>query len=463
MTERVLTPEQAERQISGSNGKGPHSTSASKKTRQGSAETDFFEEKYVEEMESRIGPLRCIGDGWHVCSDGVWRLRNRDEFKPLALKVLPSKIRTQRRAKEIFSHLEMRNQVPRSSLCGAIKFGPDGEVLIAVQNGILRIEPNFIKLCEPNSKEGFTVALPINYDQKAVAVTFNQVLGEAVPDAAEREIFLDVLATALIPDCRFEAAIVAIGEAGTGKSTVAGVIPKVFGDACSFLSMADLCHPLGYKLAMLDRKAINIGTELNALEFEDSGLFKQLISGERFTARPIYGRPFEMQSSATMLFLTNLLPRFKHGSDAEGRRLRFIRFDHRPERPDVTLKPRVEADAAGVFAELVGRARELISGRPLAQQAEWGRVTAERFAISNDPIGEFVRRHCRLGPDFRCAKGVLFEEFEDFRKEYALSDKMEINWFLRSLYDRFPGVQASRINVGGETMRVINGIDTNEE
>jgi uncharacterized protein DUF5906 len=433
------------------------------KPRPGSAESNCWEEKYVEELESHIGGLRCVGDEWFVCSGGVWRPRSRDEFKPFALKVLPSKIRTRRKANEIFLHLEMRNQVPRSQLHGAMKFGPAGDVLVAVQNGILRIGPTCVDLCEPSPDEGFTIALPVRYDPKARAPTFNRVLNEAVPDVREREVFLDVLATALIPDCRFEAAIVAIGEAGSGKSTVAGVIPKIFGDACSFLSMADLCHPLGYKLAMLEHQAINIGTELNALEFEDSGLFKQLISGERFTARPIYGRPFEMQSSATMLFLTNLLPRFKHGSAAEVRRLRFVRFNHQPDKPDTTLKPRVEADAVGVFVELVKRARELIAGRPLAEQGEWGKMTAERFAVSNDPIGEFVQRRCMLGPEHRCEKGLLFGEFDDFRMEYGLSDKMEDNWFFRTLYDRFPEVRGSKIRQGAEYKRLVTGIDVREE
>ena len=435
----------------------------SRKPRPNSAEPDFWEEKYVEELESHIGAVQCVGDEWFVCADGVWRPRSRDEFKPFALKVLPSKMRTHRKAKEIFSHLEMRNQVPRSHLHGAMKFGPAGDVLVAVQNGILRIGPACVDLYGPNPEEAFTIALPVRYDPNAVAPTFNRVLNEAVPDVTEREIFLDVLATALVPDCRFEAAIVAIGEAGSGKSTVAGVIPKIFGDACSSLSMADLCHPLGYKLAMLERKAINIGTELNALEVEDSGLFKQLISGERFTARPIYGRPFEMQSSATMLFLTNLLPRFKHGSAAETRRLRFVRFDHQPHKPDATLKPRVEADAVGVFAELVKRARELIAGRPLAEQGQWGKMTAERFAVSNDPVGEFVQRRCMLGPEHRCDKGLLFEKFENFRIEYGLSDKMDSNWFFRTLYDRFPKVRGSKIRQGSGYMRLVTGIDLHEE
>jgi putative DNA primase/helicase len=255
---------------------------------------------------------------------------------------------------------------------------------------------------------------------------------------------------------------VQIGEACTGKSTVSSVLPKIFGDASSTLSMSDLCNPNGYKLAMLDRKLINISSELNTLEFEDSGLFKQLISGERFTARPIYGKPFEMAASATFVFLANSLPRFKHGTEAEIRRLKFVRFGRKPAVIDTELKPKVEADAPGVFAQLVRRAQELLAGRPLAPQGEWGMETSERFAIRNDPIGQFVKKECSLGSDKRCGKPELYSEFEEFRKQHAISDNLTENVFFRNLYDRFPGIKDSKIRLGGDRLRIITGIQPNE-
>ena len=243
------------------------------------------EEQRAIQLSKEIGEVKCVGAQWHIYNPraGVWNPRNEEEFHPKALLVLPEEKRTQRLAKEIVSHLEMRSQVSRDEFRGAVKFtGPDS-VLVAVANGHLHISPSGARLINPQSGENFTIALPVDYQPEATSPTFDRVLNEAVPDEEERKLFLDVLATALIPDCRFEAALVAIGEGGTGKSTVAGVLPKIFGPAGASLSMSDLCHPNGYKLALLDRKMINIASELNTLEFEDSGLFKQLISGERFT------------------------------------------------------------------------------------------------------------------------------------------------------------------------------------
>src|ERR1700751_3383775 len=118
----------------------------------------------------------------------------------------------------------------------------------------------------PSIEGGFTTNLPVGYDLDATAPTFDRVLNESVPDDVERDLLLDVLATALIPDCRYEAALVCQGEAGTGKSTIIAPVAAIFGATCASLSMADLCHPSGYKLAMLRSKLLNLATELNTLE-----------------------------------------------------------------------------------------------------------------------------------------------------------------------------------------------------
>lgn len=457
MNRRAQTADEVEAEQRASGKNNSHSGSQPRNPQSGSSAEDFSEEKYVIEMERRIGPLRCIGDDWFICSEGVWQPRNRDEFKPLALKVLPSKIRTQRKAKEIFSHLEMRNQVPRSLLFGAMKFGAAGEVLISTADCTLKLTPEGALALPTNPADGFTIALPIKWEPTAQTPLFEKVLAEAIEDEQDRELLLDVLATGLIPDCRYEKALVLIGETGTGKSTIGAVLPAIFGDACASLSLIDLCHPSGYKLALLNWKAINIGTELNTIELDDSGLFKQLVSGERFTARPIYGKPFEMRSHATLVFLANSMPRFRDGTEAEARRISFIRFENQVENPDVTLKDRISAEANGVFAMLVRRACKLLAGVPLTEQTK--KEAIERFCVSNDPVGQFVKQCCELSPKYECPKEQLYDAFETFRDQFGISDRFDRRVFFRQLYDRFPSVQ--QIRTGTEVTareRVLLGI-----
>ena len=303
-------------------------------------------------LRERIGFVKCVADNWYVLEKGLWVPRSKDEYRTAALDVSPQKWRTHSHALQVINRVESERQVSQCIFCGAAKFDDKGGVYLAVQNGSLHITPDRVILLPTHQSHGFTTALSVAWDEGASMKLFGQVLNDTLPDSCDRELLLDVLATALIPDCRYEAALVCQGEAGTGKSTVIAPVAAIFGSTCASLSMADLCHPSGYKLAMLQNKLMNLATELNTLEMEDTGLFKQLVSGEAFAARPIYGKPFEMRSTATLVFLANSLPRFKYGTDAEVRRLRFIRFGNKVTKPDVNLKERVALEAPGV----IGRA-----------------------------------------------------------------------------------------------------------
>lgn len=420
------------------------------------------ETRAARKLHAQIGLVRCVTNDWYIQENGIWAPRSKDEYRALALEVLPPKWRTHAHALQVINRVESEEQVNQSLFCGAAKFDRDGAALLAVKNGTLKISSGGVTLLPTDPGSGFTTSLPLAWDENAEMQLFAQVLNDTLPDIQDRELLLDVLATALIPDCRYEAALVLQGEAGTGKSTVIAPVAAIFGSSSAYISMADLCHPSGYKLAMLKDKLINLATELNTLEIEDTGLFKQMVSGETFTARPIYGKPFEMRSTATLVFLANSLPRFKNGTNAEVRRLRFIRFGNQVTNPDVKLKEQVAEDAPGVLVELVYRAQELLAGRPLREPGKFGLETSQRFAISNDPMGQFVARACILGPQHRCAKSIIADAFANFRLQHGISDKFDDGVFFRELYNRFPSVQSVRIKEGDNRTYILVGITLRE-
>jgi P4 family phage/plasmid primase-like protien len=423
----------------------------------------LHETKAAQKLHCHLGSVRCIVGEWYIQENGIWVPRSKDEYRALALEVLPPKWRTHYHALQVINRLESEKQVNHSVFCGAAKFDGDGAVLLAVKNGTLKISSDKVILLATDPNSGFTTYLPIEWDEDAQMQLFGQVLNNALPDTQDRDCLLDVLATALIPDCRYEAALVLQGESGTSKSTVIAPIVAMFGSSSASLSMADLCHPSGYKLAMLDHKLINLATELNTLEIEDTGLFKQMVSGETFTARPIYGKPFEMRSTATLVFLANSLPRFKNGTNAEVRRLRFIRFGNQVTNPDVKLKAQIAQDAPGVFVDLVYRAQALLAGRPLTEPGKFGRETSQRFAVSNDPVGQFVTKVCTLGANHKCEKTFIGQAFDIFRMQHGISDKFDDALFFRELYNRFPSVQCTRPRgEGNSRIHVLVGITLQE-
>ena len=102
----------------------------------------------------------------------------------------------------------------------------------------------------------------------------------------------------------------------------------------------------------------------------DSSVFKSLVSGEPIEVRKIYGRPGMMRITCKLWFLANNLPRFKHGTAAEVRRLRFLNFSRKPGKPDNSLKQRLQHECNGIFNWMVLRLFELLK---LKQLPEGGR------------------------------------------------------------------------------------------
>jgi putative DNA primase/helicase len=197
---------------------------------------------------------------------------------------------------------------------------------------------------------------------------FEKTLIEALPDQDDRELYLSWAATILIPDCRFETALCCFGPSGTSKSTLPIGISTVLGQepSVTVLKLTEICDVEGYERPKLERSMLNVSTELEADVLENSEDFKRLVSGEAVEARPIYGRPFTMHSKPKYLFLCNELPRFKHGTDAELRRLRFLRFANIPAVLDTKLKEeKIPAERNGILRLLVDYLAKILAAGQL--------------------------------------------------------------------------------------------------
>jgi putative DNA primase/helicase len=191
-----------------------------------------------------------------------------------------------------------------------------------------------VELLPHDSAHLFTTQIATSYDPEAQAPIFGRVVSEAIADCEDSDLLMLCAGNFLLPDSRFETCLVCYGTAGTGKSTIAeGIIATTLGrDIIRQLSMAQIWDPKGYSVPKLRGAAVNIGTELESLELDDSSNFTRIVSGEAIEARQIYGEPFTMRTTCKLWFLSNHLPRFRHSTEAELRRMRFIRFNRIPRR-----------------------------------------------------------------------------------------------------------------------------------
>jgi phage/plasmid-associated DNA primase len=140
----------------------------------------------------------------------------------------------------------------------------------------------------------------------------------------------------------------------------------------------------------LQHAAVNIATELNAIETVGGETFKQLVSGERVHADRKYLSDVSLQTGCKFLFATNYLPRLQHGTDAELRCLRFLNFDRKPAVLDVALKSKIVRERDGILIFMLDGLPQLLSTNRFPDGGAKAIETRARFKLQNDSIGAFV-------------------------------------------------------------------------
>jgi putative DNA primase/helicase len=185
---------------------------------------------------------------------------------------------------------------------------------------------------------------------------------------------------------------------------------------------------------------VNLGTELDTVEVDESGTFKQLISGESIVARSIYGKPFTMNSTCKHLFLSNVMPRFKHGTDAELRRARFLAFGKKPEAIDRTLKDKLVAQKDYILYWAVEGLRAILEGVSAPYGGEESNNAIRRFQLSNDPVQCFVSESLDFDGDHEESKDAVMEAFSEFLDAHQFAHRTR-EYFFRALYERNPQIR----------------------
>lgn len=420
---------------------------------------DLAEFDYANLLAAELPPIKTVGSEWFAYEGGAWRLIQRAILRPKAQAILPEHIRTARREGTLLDHLEGRFQISPDAFRGFYRFDDAGAVLINAANGVVKVSQDCPpELLPADERHLFTHKTAARFEPEANAALFGRILSEALPDEEDRELLQLCCGNFLLPDCRFETALVCYGEAGRGKSTAAEPIASVLGvDLVTRLSMSQICDPRSYYLPKLRFSAVNLGTELDVIAIDESANFKTIVSGEPVEARPIYAQPFTMQTGCKLWFLANGLPRFKNGTEAELRRTRFIRFDCQPTAKDVTLKTRLQAERDGVFNFMLAGLQKLLAASEIPLGGTESKAVHARFKISNDPLGSFAAQFCVFGPEVRETKDALKYAFNGFCETHGLPVEFG-DWFFKRLYERWPNLKEVQPRQDGSRVRCVSGL-----
>jgi P4 family phage/plasmid primase-like protien len=418
-------------------------------------------------LSTKIPPVLVWEKEWYVYKFGIWKKTSREIYLRDALETMPpTGFRSIKKARDTLDHFAGMCQLKEDMLKSAYCFDGD-DILLNCSNGVLRIScKNKTAILEDHDpKWYFTTQLLAAWDDTAECPLFTRTVEECLPDKEDQDLLWTFAATILLPSSEHEKALCNFGPGGTGKSTVVIGLAAVLGkDNCMAISMAELCSKLGYYVPLLKNVMLNVSTELDAVLVENAENIKRLISGETLTCREIRGRPQDMTTTCKLIFNANNLPRFKGGTDAEMRRMRFLRFQQVPLQTDITLKDRLPLERDGILRGMVEKLLTLSTLKEFPLGGTTSRLTRGRFGDTNDLIGSFLLHHCEIIPNAHEDKEALKTAFSLHLEDLGYTQEILSEIFFRRLYDLNPDIRPGRVtNKNGNRIYVVKGIKLKPE
>lgn len=349
--------------------------------------------------------------------------------------------------------------------------------LLCVQNGVVDLRDGTLR--KPDPKLHMTKCCGCEYKPDAPRALFERTVREvfAVPADAEGNgavdgsemaaFFQRLIGYTSLGNPDQDCMVIPHGNGSNGKSTVLGVIRKMFGtyakaaEAASFVSDAkgggnaggpreDLLRLQGARFVYVNEPDEN--SELR------EGSVKAMTGGDAITARGVYGKATtEIEPTWVVFMPTNHKPIIKGSDNGIWRRLMLIPFlrnfeeeaKARGEKVETGRAAAIQAEIEGVLAWCVEGARAYLAGG--LQQPAVVRAARDAYRSQMDLLAEWLDDCCEAGPDYHEDISRLWMSWESYAKERGVLQYVRSSVSLgRRLDNRFPSAKVSgrRVRVG---------------
>lgn len=217
----------------------------------------------------------------------------------------------------------------------------NGFVVVNLRDGGLVMQPH-------SASHRARVKLGVDFHCQAVAPHFRAGVGRVLPDPTRQRALKEAFAAALFrlrpPRDQERGAVIMVGPARTGKTTILQVLESFFPQEV-IASVPPNVWNEPYSRAQLAGNHVNTVTELPSNRLVSGAHFKTIVSGEPFQARHPHEKAFTARFAGFHLFACNALPKTDDDTDGFARRLLIIKFEH----------PLALDEVSGGFLETVRR------------------------------------------------------------------------------------------------------------
>lgn len=428
-----------------------------------SAQADFAKPAYFDEQGTFIPAWLAedilqeyhikfaAGDFW-IYDGGVFRPGGDHTLEKLAQDKLGNATRTSR-IKETLDYIkrETYSELPKPQ-----------HNLINLKNGRLNWKTGELMPHDPNIFE--IVQLPVTYDFLALCPIYDRYM-ETTLDPEVIQLAEEIIGYCLLPDTRFEKAVMCTGAGRNGKSLFLFIIQKLLGsENVANVALQEL-EENKFRAAELLGKLANLFADLDARALKGSSFFKMLVTGDPLTAERKFKDPFSFVNYARLIFSANKLPRSADTTFAFYERWLIIPFENtfdvnNPDTdPDLRTKLSSSGELSGILnRDLSGLQRLCFVGR-FTEPASV-RAALNEYQRQNDSVMAFCDECVEAAPDKTLTKQDFYFSYKVWCESQGLKPVSQKK-MKPSLVQVFPHVREGRN--GNYGPRVWFGIELSED
>jgi len=294
--------------------------------------------------------------------------------------------------------------------------------LLNCANGTLDLRAATLRPHDPHDL--ITKLCPVPYLPDATHPVWDQFLADATGGDDAFGAFLQRLAGyALTGDTSEEIFAFVLGDASTGKSTFVEALLSTWGDYGrksafdTFLTGRPVGVPRPDLVALRGARLVAAVETIPARTL-DSPAVKELVGGDRLTARNLYRDEITFMPQCKLVLAANDAPKMSDLDTGLWRRLRKVPFTHVVAKPDPTVKETLKrTDIAGpaILAWAVRGCLDWQRQR-LGTCDEVKRATAQ-LRLDFDPLAAFFDECCVFGYAHEVPAKALRETYETWAHE----------------------------------------------
>ncbi len=318
--------------------------------------------------------------------------------------------------------------------------------LLGVENGVVDLRTGTLRAGRPEDRITLRVRAP--FVASATCPLWDVTIHEIFDGNAELIAYFDrYVGYSLTGDCREETLALCWGGGANGKGTVMNTIGWLLGDYADDLpfSALELHERSGIPndIAKIVGKRFVTSSESGETRRLNEARVKALTGRDPITARFLHCEFFTFQPVAKFWLATNHKPTVRDTSVGFWRRIHLIPFTRSfAERPDLTLKDRLRAEAAGILARAVRGClawqREGLNAPAMVRQA------TDRYRTESEPLEQFFDACCVRKEGASATFGELFQAYVRYCGDARLYTRLTLRELSDALQRRFAIDQGDR-------------------